>query len=178
VRRALKAGQLPLIEKNLDQLISIARAGMSNLRLLVFELQPPVLEELGLLGALHKRLKMVENRSGIHSEFKVNGKPELPSSIETQLYWIVYEALSNVLKHAEAKNVSLNFDFLGDTTTVTLQDDGVGLDPSTQYQSNGSGLKNIVNRVESFGGKCSIDARPEQGTVLRIDFKNSEDLGT
>ena len=172
VRSALKAGQLPLIEKNLDQLISIARDGMSGLRLLIYELQPPVLEELGLIGALQKRLEMVENRAGIHSELNVNGKPDLSSNIETQLYWIAYEALSNVLKHAKAKNVSLNFDFFDETTTVILQDDGVGFDPSKQRYSNGSGLKNIINRVESFGGKLRIDSKPGEGTLLRIDIQH------
>jgi signal transduction histidine kinase len=168
VRAALAAGKMPAADKNLDQLISIARDGMSDLRLLIFELSPPVLEELGLLGALQKRLEMVESRAGIHSEFHVDGEPDLPQDIETQLYWVVYEALSNVLKHAQAQHVSLHFDFSDGRSVVILHDDGVGFDSAALSGRESSGLKNINERVEMIGGKIQIESRPGEGTMIKI----------
>ena len=168
VRSALKSGRLPAAEKNLEQLTAIARDGMSNLRLLIFELRPPVLEELGLIGALQKRLEMVENRAGIQADFSVLGEPDLLPDIETQLYWVVYEALTNVLKHAKAKHVSLCFDFSDGRATVFLHDDGVGFDPASLNQKMGGGLKNIIDRVESIGGKLHVDSKSGEGTSIRI----------
>jgi signal transduction histidine kinase len=168
VRSALTAGKIPAADKNLEQLISIARDGMSDLRLLIFELKPPVLEELGLLGAIQKRLEMVETRAGIQAEFNVEGEPELSQDFEIQIYWAVYEALSNVLKHAKAKHVFLNFSFSGGRSTVVIQDDGVGFDLEKFNLSQSSGLKNIIDRVDGLGGSIKIDSKPGGGTSIRI----------
>jgi len=168
VRSALNAGKIPVADKNLDQLIAIARDGMSDLRLLIFELKPPVLEELGLIGAIQKRLDMVETRVGIQTEFNVEGEPELPLDIEVQLYWVVYEALSNVLKHANAKHVFLKFVFSDGRSEVVIQDDGVGFDLEKINLSQSSGLKNIIDRIEGLGGIIEIFARPGEGTAIRI----------
>jgi PAS domain S-box-containing protein len=174
VRSALAAGKIPAADKNLDQLISIARDGMGDLRLLIFELKPPVLEELGLVGALRKRLEMVESRAGIQSEFNVQGEPKLSQDIETQIYWIVYEALSNVLKHSHAKNISLRFIFSNGRSTVTLRDDGIGFDRSRLDISESSGLKNIIDRVENLGGIIQINSKPGEGTTIRIELEDMD----
>jgi len=150
----------------------IARNGMSDLRLLIFELRPPILEELGLLNALKERLDMVENRVGLDSTLNVTGEPNLSQDIETQLYWVVYEALSNVLKHAKAKHVSVNFEFDEGRSTVFIQDDGVGFDPSGLKQHQVGGLKNLIDRVESIGGQMQIDSKIGEGTTIRIVLEN------
>jgi PAS domain S-box-containing protein len=168
VRSALSAGKIPAADKNLDQLIAIARDGMSDLRLLIFELKPPVLEELGLIGAIQKRLDMVENRVGIQAEFNVEGEPDLPLDIEVQLYWVVYEALSNVLKHANAKHVYLKFAFSDGRTAIDIKDDGVGFDPEKINISHSSGLKNIIDRIEGLGGNLEITSSLGEGTSIRI----------
>ena len=175
IRSALKSGKLLAAEKNLEQLTTIARDGMSNLRLLIFELRPPVLEELGLIGALQKRVEMVENRAGIQAELSVVGEPNLPQEVETQLYWVVYELLSNVLKHARAKHVSLRFEFSEIRTSIILHDDGVGFDPARLKHMMGRGLKNIIDRVEIIGGKIEIDSKPGEGTSIRIVFEDITD---
>jgi PAS domain S-box-containing protein len=170
VRSALKIGKLSAAEKHLDRLTAIARDGMSSLRLLIFELRPPVLEELGLIGALQKRLEMVESRAGIKTNCVVVGEPEVSEEVETQLYWVVYEALSNVLKHANAVHVSLNFEFSDEGLSVIIQDDGMGFDPTTLPQSHEGGLKNVIERVESIGGKISIESKLGEGTKIKINY--------
>jgi PAS domain S-box-containing protein len=172
VRSALAAGKMPAADKNLDQLISIARDGMSDLRLLIFELKPPVLEELGLLGAIEKRLEMVETRAGIQTEVKVEGEPEFREDIEIQLYWVIYEALSNVLKHAKAQHVSLKLNFSKKRTTVVLKDDGIGFDLEKINLNKSSGLKNIIDRIEGLGGHIEIVSKPGGGTSIRIVIDN------
>jgi PAS domain S-box-containing protein len=168
VRSALTAGKIPAADKNLEQVIAIARDGMSDLRLLIFELKPPVLEELGLIGAIQKRLEMVETRVGIQAKFYVEGESELHQDVETQLYWVVYEALSNVLKHANAKNVCLDFNFADGKTSVVLKVDGVGFDLVNLNLSQSSGLKNIIDRVEGLGGSIEVHSMPGEGTSIKI----------
>ena len=168
VRSAIQANKLQTAEKNLEQLTNIAKDGMSNLRLLIFELRPPVLEELGLVDALKKRLEMVENRAGIQTDFSISGDPDLSPDIETQLYWVVYEALSNVLKHAKAKHVSLHFEFSDGRSTVILQDDGIGFDTSKIDLTQSSGLRNVTDRIKTAGGEIQVISEPGEGTTLRI----------
>ncbi len=167
-RVAMSAGKLDAAMKNLDEVAAVAREGMSDLRLLIFELRPPILEKDGLLGALQARLEAVEKRSGIQARLHVEGQPDLSQEVETELYWSLYEALNNVLKHARAKNVALDFYFQNRSATVTLRDDGQGFDPSRRYHSRGMGLRSIAERVSRLGGSFKIESEPGQGTVLEI----------
>jgi PAS domain S-box-containing protein len=167
-RAALHAGKLEAAEKNLDEVIAVAREGMGDLRLLIFELRPPVLEQEGLISALQTRLETVETRAGIKTEFNVQGQPNLSSEMETELYWSLYEALNNVLKHARAKHVYLDLHFSNGWAAITLRDDGVGFDASTLDQSNGMGLKNIADRIGELGGNFKIESGLGQGTVFEI----------
>jgi PAS domain S-box-containing protein len=174
VRSALKVGNLSKVEKNLDQMARITRDGMSDLRLLIFELRPPILEELGLLRAIKERLNMVENRVGLDTKFIVTGEPNLTKAKEIQLYWVVYEALSNVLKHAKAKHVTLNFEFDEGRSTVFIQDDGVGFNPLKLKHLQGGGIVNMMDRVESIGGQIKVDPKIGEGTTIRIILDNSD----
>jgi signal transduction histidine kinase len=117
---------------------------------------------------------MVETRAGIQAEFKVEGELELSPDIEVQLYWVVYEALSNVLKHAKAKHVFLDFRFLDGRLIVVVQDDGVGFDLEKYNVSQSSGLKNIIDRIEGLGGSIKIDSRPGEGTSVKIVLENPD----
>ncbi len=100
----------------MGEVLAIAREGMGDLRLLIFELRPPVLEDEGLIGALQVRLEAVESRAGCHTEFHVDGEPNLSPEEETELYWTVHEALNNVLKHARAKHVIVDLQFHNGTS--------------------------------------------------------------
>ena len=168
---ALRAGKLEVAEKNLDELVAVAREGMGDLRLLIFELHPPILEQEGLVGALRTRLEAVEARAGVQKELYVDGEPELSLEVETELYWSVHEALNNVLKHARAQHVYLDLRFQNGSAAITLRDDGAGFDTSTLPQSNGMGLKNVADRVEKLGGSFKIESKPGEGTVFEIKLE-------
>jgi len=171
-RAALHAGKLEAAEKNLEEVVAVAREGMGDLRLLIFELRPPILDEEGLVGALQVRLEAVERRAGIKTEFYAQGEPDLSNEIEKELYWSVHEALNNVLKHARAKNVSLNLHFQNGSAAITLQDDGVGFDASRFDRSNGMGLKNVTDRIQKLGGSLKIESNPGEGTIFHIKLEH------
>ena len=110
-RRALTAEKKEVALENLQKLREMTREAMLEMRLLVFELHPLVLEKEGLVAALQARLAAVENRSGLKTEIKTEGKKQLPISIEKELYRIAQEGLNNVVKHAQARNVRINLKY-------------------------------------------------------------------
>src|SRR5690606_19192045 len=93
---ALAAGKGEAAAGYLAELQETAQEGMRDMRLLIFQLHPPVLEAEGLVAALQTRLAAVEERAGLQIQFRVEGERRLPIAIEEDLFWIAQEALSNV----------------------------------------------------------------------------------
>ena len=171
-RRALSAHKIAVVEENLEEIIHLSRNAMRDLRLLIFELRPPLVEEVGLLGAIIARLEAVEKRSGIHTEFNVFGESKLSSEVEDELYRIVLEALNNVLKHSKAKNVYVDIHFFNNKTLILVKDDGVGFKANQPGPASGVGLKSIAERVARLGGKLKIESEKGQGTIINIFIDN------
>ena len=173
-RLALGSGKTEAAEKNLNEVLAIAREGMGDLRLLIFELRPPILEEEGLVGALQARLEAVELRAGCQAEFNVEGEPNLSPEVENELYWAVNEALNNVLKHARAKHVYVDLKFHNGASKITIVDDGVGFDAAHLERMAGIGLKNITERINRIGGRLKIESQNQKGTVFEIKLSSPE----
>lgn len=106
-RRILQSGGTINIAEPISELGDLGKQALREMRLLVYELRPPDLEEEGLLGALHKRLSAVEKRSGVDARLIADDVVNLPRDREEHLYWIAQEALSNALKHAGADRVRI-----------------------------------------------------------------------
>jgi PAS domain S-box-containing protein len=171
-RRALSANKTEVVIENLEEMIQLSREAMSDLRLLIFEMRPPLISEIGLIGAIISRLESVEKRSGTHSEYNVFGEPKLSTDVEKELYWIVHESLNNVLKHAKADNVCVDMHFTSTSTLVIIRDDGVGFKTNDEKTSSGVGLKSIVERVARLGGKLKVKSEIGQGTTVEIRVDN------
>jgi len=168
-RLALSSGKTDVAAENARQLRSLAREAMSDMRLLIFELRPSILEEAGLVGALQARLEAVEVRSGFQTAFQVEGERCLPPSVEAELYRVAQEALNNVLKHAQAKQVTVRLQFDEARLCLTIRDDGLGFDLETARQSGGLGLRSMEERVQQIGGNLILETAPGKGTTLRIE---------
>ena len=98
------------------------------MRLLIFELRPPALEETGLAAALQARLKAVEARGGLQADMRVEGEEQLPLQLQQELYNIAREALNNAMKHAYAQHVRVRLQYRDDATVLEVTDDGAGFD--------------------------------------------------
>ncbi len=166
-RLALNDGELAIVAENLNELRAMAREAMLDMRLLIFELRPPVLEEEGLVTALQTRLDAVEERSGVGATLQVTGERRLPLALENELYRIAQEALTNVVKHARARQVSISLGFDEAEVCLEIEDDGVGFDTAVDH-SGGMGLRGIQERVEKIGGNLLVQSTPGQGTMLRV----------
>jgi nitrate/nitrite-specific signal transduction histidine kinase len=167
-RRMVSAGQEEHVEDHLARIGEIAQSALREMRRLIYELRPPLLEEEGLLGALHRRLDAVEGRVGIDAGIVAEDLIELPPHIEEGLYRIALEALNNSLKHAAAKVVAVRISADNGRVVLEVKDDGVGFDPQGADLAGGMGFASMRERAAQIGGDLSISAEPGAGTVVRV----------
>jgi len=166
---ALAAGKHEVTAGYLQELQETAQEGMRDMRLLIFQLHPPVLETEGLVAALQARLAAVEGRAGLQPEFRVEGERRLPIAIEGELYWIAQEALNNVRKHAAAQHVTVQLHFTAATVALEVRDDGVGFDPEVVPAEARGGMRTIAERSARIGGKLTYASTPGQGTLVKVE---------
>ena len=167
-RRQVKAGKLSDIEEPLGELGEISQQALKEMRLLVYELRPPELEQIGLIGALQQRLSTVEKRAGIDANFFVDDLIELPPSVEDDLYRITQEALNNAIKHAEATSVNVRLSTDRNCLILEITDNGKGFDPDTASELGGMGLASLHDRVEKLGGSLQISSERNRGTSVKV----------
>jgi len=166
---ALAAGKVDVTAGYLQELQETSLEGMRDMRLLIFQLHPPVLETEGLVAALQARLAAVEGRAGLQTEFRVKGERRLPIAIESDLYWIAQEALNNVRKHAAAGHVAVHLHFSPSSITLQVMDDGVGFDPQAVPDQGRGGLLTIAERSARIGGVLIYDSTPGEGTRVQVE---------
>jgi signal transduction histidine kinase len=144
----------------------VARQVIREIRLFVFQLQPPELED-GLVAALHRRLAAVEGRAGLATWLMVEKHVPLPLPLHVghALYHVAQEALNNILRHANAANVTLHLDYQAGQHILEILDDGCGFDPLAPGEG-GMGLGNMRQRMEQIGGRLDITSAPGQGTRI------------
>ena len=105
---------------------------------------------------------------GIHADFHTSGERRLPLSLETELYRIAQEALTNVVKHARAKQINISLRFDEAQVCLEIEDDGVGFDTAVDH-SGGMGLRGIQERVEKIGGDLLV-----QSALDRVQYYVSQ----
>jgi signal transduction histidine kinase len=167
-QKALQRKRVAKALENLDELRKMVREAMLDLRLLIFELHPPILQKEGLATALKTRLESVEARSGIHTEYHVHDERKLPLETETELYRIAQEALTNVVKHAKADHVHVSLQYYPDKFKMEVQDNGIGFDAGEADKGGGLGLKGIQERVRRMNGTLTIESKSQTGTTLEV----------
>jgi signal transduction histidine kinase len=167
---SLAAGKSDVTASYLQGLLETAQEGMRDMRLLIFQLHPPVLETEGLAAALQARLAAVEGRAGLQTEFRVEGEERrLPIAIETELYWIAQEALNNVRKHAAAQHVTLHLLLTAATVCLEVLDDGVGFDPQMVPAERRGGLRTMAERTARIGGKLTYESALGEGSRVKVE---------
>lgn len=147
------------------------RTTVGNVRRLVYELRPPTLDELGLVAALQERAAQSSSTarsstSNSDTSLQIvvrapNTLPQLSAAVEVAAYHIVQEALTNITRHAQARNCSIVISYDNTSLQIEVVDDGIGL-PAERRR--GVGLHTMRERAEELGGTCVIERRSEGGT--------------
>jgi len=167
----LAAGNTEQASTYLDEIKKAAREGLGEMRLLIFELRPPVLEKEGLTAALETRLYAVEKRAGLAVTLKSDLDGSLPKAVEESLYRIAQEGLNNILKHAQATQVQVNLHQTRQQVILEIIDNGLGFNLQEGLESGGMGLTGMQNRVLDLDGRLDIETHPGEGTRLYIEVK-------
>jgi signal transduction histidine kinase len=143
------------------ELQTALRTSVADVRRLAHDLRPPVLDELGLLAALHERAHQFET-GALRVEVQAPAAlPRLPAAVEVAAYRIGSEALLNVVRHAQATCCSVRLAACDARLRLEVLDDGIGIRDGAVA---GVGLRSMRERALELGGTLSIDARPEGGT--------------
>lgn len=164
-------GQYDQARQYLTDIQNTAQESLADMRLLIYELRPPILEREGLVAALQNRLYSVENRAGLKSTLKGNLEERLPLPVEEGLYRIAHEALNNTLKHAHAKNVMVTVQQDGQTIAMEIADNGIGFDPESACRDGCLGLVSMRERALAHGWQFSVNSSPGLGTRIRVEVK-------
>jgi signal transduction histidine kinase len=141
----------------------------TELRRLMSDLRPPVLEERGLYPAVRELAGRLERETGIRTTVEEDGETEIPAEVQTLAYRVVQEALSNVAKHGEATEAAVRLQSKPGTIEVEVTDDGQGFDTTKirEFLSGGKvGLASMRERTELVGGTFVIRSSPGQGTTI------------
>jgi two-component system, NarL family, sensor kinase len=149
----------------IDELRGDVRGATAEIRRLVYDLRPPMLDEFGLVGALHN-LPLADDQFSRRIEAP-EPLPVLPAALEVAIYRIAAEALHNTERHAQATTCIIRLALDGDRVTLTVSDDGCGL--PANYLS-GVGHQGMQERASELGGSVAIDSSPGHGTRITASF--------
>ena len=142
---------------------------IANLRSLIVELRPPALDEIGLVPAIETLAQRIASNEGLTVETNISlaleGPDRLAPDIESTIYRLVQEALTNVAKHAAATRLEVGLLMEGDAVAVSVTDDGRGFD--TAVPAKGFGLVGMRERIVLVNGEVTIESEEGAGTVIR-----------
>jgi signal transduction histidine kinase len=139
---------------------------LQDVRSLAVELRPTALDDFGLVAALERLADTFSERSGIRAAIEANlGDERLPPDVETVLYRLVQEALTNVVKHAEAESVSIVLSRRQGGVSVVVEDDGRGF-AADDVRDDALGLVGMRERLALVSGSLAVESGPSRGTSL------------
>jgi signal transduction histidine kinase len=150
----------------LEYVLSLAEAGLAEMRALIFELRPESLATEGLVVALSKQAAALTARHGIAVQTDLGVEPDVPMEVKEAVYRIGQESLHNTIRHAQAANVTLRLAADAEALTLEVTDDGIGFDPHGSFPGH-LGLRSMHERAVRLGGRLTFDSTPGQGTRIR-----------
>ena len=151
----------------LDYTLSLAHAGLTEMRALIFELRPESLEREGLVTALNKQVEALRARHRIEVDANLCDEPDVPLSVKEALYRIAQEALQNAVKHAHPDRLDVRLICSQEGIRLEVCDDGAGFDPSADHPGH-LGLQSMRERALNLGGSLDIVSDYGCGTQIYV----------
>lgn len=159
----------PAVIARCQDLKQAADGILENLHRLAIDLRPASLDHLGLVAALRQHTETVSDQHGIAVQFEVIGEIErLSGDLETAVYRIVQEALTNVIRHAQATRIDVLLKRRESTLVVIVEDNGIGFDPRAVQDSH-LGLIGMQERAIMLGGSITFESSPGGGTTVFLE---------
>lgn len=154
---------------------SVTSEAVEEVRRLIRDLRPVLLDDLGLGAAIGWYAENYLATAGVKADVYINGLDQrLSPTVDIVVFRVVQEAINNVVKHAQAKTVSIRLELAPSTLTGSIEDDGAGFDVDNfrrQRQGGGAvGLSGMEERINLLRGKLNIESQPERGTRIRFEI--------
>ena len=174
VERSLDGDDVDLIDARglVAEVRELVGDALVGARRLAFELRPTVLDDIGLAPALARLGDDVAGRSGLTVEVAVyglDGDIRVGGEFETVVYRVVQEALTNVVRHANATTASVTVTLANGRLRALVEDDGDGFDPGAPLSGRHLGVAGMTERSELVGGTLMVDSRPGHGATIRLE---------
>lgn len=154
----------------------ISKEALSEIRRVMWALGPEALETSSLPDVLAQLADEWSRKTSVHTSTTISGDPcSIDLSVQVVLIRTVQEALSNVRKHASARNVHMTLSYIDDNVVLDVCDDGVGFDPCKTYKvgpanTGGYGLEFMRERARKLGGDLVVESHPGEGTTLALEL--------
>jgi signal transduction histidine kinase len=148
----------------------VASKTLDEVHDLSMRLRPRVLDDLGLAAALERLVSEWQARYKTPVDVAIQLDDRLPGEVETTIYRIVQETLTNIARHANAHSASILVERRGDVVLTIVEDDGIGFDVDTTHGERHLGLLGMRERAELLNGKLTIESSPEHGTSIFIEI--------
>ena len=153
----------------LQSMTQTVTSSIQTVRRISQELRPAILDHIGLEAAIEWLLGEFEKRSGFHCDFHSDlGTQRLEKKVATALFRIFQEALTNIVRHAQARCVKVSLRRKDDSLTLEIRDDGQGLDVNRISVSSSLGILGMRERATRVGGQLSVVSKPDQGTIISV----------
>jgi signal transduction histidine kinase len=165
------AGHLEIVDRRINELKQTANEIQNNLHQLAVNLRPASLDHLGLVTALQQFVQEFSRQYDITVEFEAIGMhgKRLRQDVETALFRVVQESLTNVALHAQATRVDVLINIRNDHIIAIIEDDGVGFTPTSPTFESHLGLFGMRERVEMLDGTLTIESSPGKGTAVNVE---------
>ena len=150
---------------------ALVKQAIQESREVINSLQPATLRDLGLVATLRQEIRQMEQETRWKIDFKADAI-RLPQDVETGLYRIIHEAITNARKHADTKRLRVSIISRDEQVKVEVRDWGVGFDynPQDVSRRQSTGLLSMRKRAELLQGNCVIESTPGQGTVVSVEI--------
>ncbi len=155
----------------LERALQALDDGVEIKRRIIEDLRPTLLDNLGLAAAIEWQVHEICDRAGLDCELATPGDDSaIPPAMAIALYRIVQEALTNIVKYAHARRVTVFLGLTADTLTLLIEDDGVGIPEQAQHNRLSHGIAGMRQRVRALHGEFAISRRREGGTTVEINL--------
>lgn len=158
------------LHEPLTELLRLSQAALTEMRALIFEMRPELLEKEGLLGMFRRQAEAMKTRHKLGVQLDLPAQePEIPIKIKEAVYRVSLEAINNIVKHAQARNVQIAFDHDERVLRLRVSDDGVGFDAEFTHDGH-LGLITMRERIDSLNGRLDIDSDSKHGTIISLEI--------
>ncbi|UCC17882.1 MAG: hypothetical protein JSU58_04840 [Dehalococcoidales bacterium] len=172
--RLVAESNYPEVESTLEKVRNVLQNSLKELRRSISNLPLPPLEDIGLVGVIHKLVDKVEEE-GIDCDLIIPDElPDISLAQEKTFYWFIQESLTNIRKHSQATRVTIKMEYVDNCVSICITDNGIGFDLDQVMKSGvfleHIGLLGMKERADYLNGNFDIESKPGTGTCVNLSF--------